>query len=155
MDRPWQLCVVDTSKFSKLKLLSCSLKYVMETSSCGENPYWGCKYFFDSGFFFLKVSIVMNKVLHLKCCCYFSLVMTTASSYMIAALQKRSHKKIKGEMVGKPHQGWPTVWIMGLFSLRSKLLFCLLNSSFLLPSCVDKPETTSREKCAIDFQTRH
>ena len=56
-------------------------------------------------FFFFKVSIVMNKVLHLKCCCYFSLVMTTASSYMIAALQKRSHKKIKGEMVGKPHQG--------------------------------------------------
>jgi len=55
--------------------------------------------------FFFKVSIVMNKVLHLKYCCYFSLVMATASSYMIAALQKRSPKKIKGEMVGKPHRG--------------------------------------------------
>lgn len=51
------------------------------------------------------MSIVMNKVLHLKYCCYFSLVMATASSYMIAALQKRSPKKIKGEMVGKPHRG--------------------------------------------------
>ena len=48
------------------------------------------------------MNIVMNKVLHLKCCCYFSLVMTTASSYMIAVLQKRSHKNIKGEMVWKP-----------------------------------------------------
>lgn len=46
----------------------------------------------------------MNKVLHLEYCCYFSLVMTTASSYMIAVLQKRSHKSIKGEMVGKPHR---------------------------------------------------
>lgn len=46
----------------------------------------------------------MNKVLHLEYCCYFSLVMTTASSCMIAVLQKRSHKSIKGEMVGKPHR---------------------------------------------------
>lgn len=36
---------------------------------------------------------------------FFSLVMMTASSYMIAVLQKRRHESIKGEMVGEPLQG--------------------------------------------------
>lgn len=37
--------------------------------------------------------------------CYFSLVRMTASSHMIAELQKRSHKKTKGEVMGRRLQG--------------------------------------------------
>ena len=156
MDRPWQLCMAYTNRFSKLKLLCWSLKYLMETSSCVENPYWGCKYFFDTGFFFFFLSEYCNeqsasfKILLL----FFFSDDDSLFIYDCSAAEKKSQEH-KGWDGAEASSGWLIVSVMGLFSLRSKLLFYLLNSSFLLPICVDKPDTTSREKCAIDFQTRH
>ena len=58
-----------------------------------------------------KPPIFIHKVLSLKSFC-FSVVVMTSSSHMIAALQERRHRRIKGEMVGRlfrPNRGW-TKW---------------------------------------------
>lgn len=155
MHRPWQLCMADTNRFSKLKLLSCSLKYLTETSSCGENPYWGCKYFFDPGFFFLKSEHCNEQSASFKILLlFFFSDDDSLFIYDCSAAEKKSQER-KGWDGAEASSGSLIVSVMGLFSLRSKLLFYLLNSSFLFSNCVDKPDTTSREKCAIDFQTRH